>query len=229
MHFVAPDILTDGQGFSLVACGIGLGVGAFVWLLGGLSYRFWIVLLTTLGAGVYGLSIGEAFGVQPPVSALLLAIAGGLLALALSRVGAFLAGGVVLSALAERMLGWNEPFVFFFAGGFLGLLLLRFWFMVLSSLGGTLIMAYSLLWLLESLGKLDASAFAASKPVLLNWACGGVTLLGLLIQIGIVRRFRPKTRNEKDDEEEEERRGRGPTGIIRWFSSSSSRRGRRAA
>src|SRR5438067_7269070 len=105
MHFIDLEIVTAGQGLSVVACGVGLGVGGFLWLLGGLGYRFWVVLLITLTAGVYGLSIGEAFGVQPLVSALLLAIAGGVLALALARAGAFLAGGIAVCVMAE----WTVP------------------------------------------------------------------------------------------------------------------------
>ncbi len=225
MHLIDLDTVTAGQGLSVVACSVGLGVGGFVWLLGGLGYRFWIVLLITLGAGVYGLSIGEAFGVQPLVSGLLLAIAGGVLALA--RVGAFLAGGIVVSVLAERIMpGWNEPFIFFFVGGFLGLSLFRFWFMVLSSLAGALMASYSLLWLLDALGKLDAIDFATRKPTLLNWACGGAAFLGLLIQVGIARRLRPgrRERDEEDDREEESK-------LPRWlpFGGSSGKKRRRAA
>src|SRR3954447_18700832 len=115
MQLVAPEILADGKGMSLAASGAGLALGGFVWLLGGWSHRFWLVLLTTLAAGVYGLSIGEAFGVQPLVAALLLAAAAGTLALALVRVAAFVAGGVAACVLAEQLLtGWREPFVFFF-------------------------------------------------------------------------------------------------------------------
>src|SRR5437016_1829879 len=122
MQFVAPDILQAGKDFSVTACGIGLGLGLLIWLLGGWGHRFWMVLVTTLAAGVYGLSIGAAFDVQPLVAGLLVAIAGGALALSLVRVSAFLAGGVTVCLVAGRVLpAWNEPFVFFFVGGFLGL------------------------------------------------------------------------------------------------------------
>src|SRR5439155_23312303 len=167
MHLITPDILLESKELSLAASGAGLAVGAVVWLLGGWSHRFWLVLLTTLAAGVYGLSIGEAFGVQPLVAALLLAVAAGTLALALVRVAAFLAGGVPACILAEQLLtGWREPLVFFFVAGFLGMFLLRFWMMVLSSLAGTVVMAYSLLWLLDALGKADAVSWGEQKPVL---------------------------------------------------------------
>src|SRR5207248_8869165 len=133
--------LEAGKNFSVTASAIGLALGLLIWLLGGWGHRFWLLLVTTLAAGVYGLSIGEAFDVQPLVAGLLLAVAAGALALSLVRVGAFLAGGVTACVVFARVLPtWNEPFVFFFVGGFLGLFLLRLWLMVLSSLAGTLIM-----------------------------------------------------------------------------------------
>src|SRR5262245_17173655 len=119
MHLIAPDILEAGKDLSVAACGVGMGIGAAIWMLGGLSQRFWMVMLITLGAGVYGLSIGDAFGVQPLVAGLLLAVAGGLLALSLVRVAAFVAGGVAGCILAEQLLTrWHEPFIFFFVGAF---------------------------------------------------------------------------------------------------------------
>jgi MFS family permease len=226
MHLIAPDIMAGGRDLSVGACGVGLGVGAVIWMLGGWSQRFWMVMLVTLGAGVYGLSIGDAFSVQPLVAALLMAVAGGLLALSLVRVAAFVAGGVAGCVLAEQLLTrWHEPFIFFFVGAFLGLFLLRFWLMILASLTGTLLMAYSLLWMLDTMGKLDAVDFSTRKPVLLNWACGGVTLLGLLIQVGIERRFRP--RKEEEDEEREDRSRRKFLGLF--GGGDSRKRSRRAA
>src|SRR5438874_7100552 len=124
MQLVAPDILADGKGLSVMASGIGLAMGLLIWLLGGWGHRFWLVLVTTLAAGVYGLSIGEAFEVQPLVAGLLFAVAAGALALSLVRVAAFLAGGVTACVVCARVFpSWNEPFVFFFVGGFLGLFL----------------------------------------------------------------------------------------------------------
>jgi hypothetical protein len=223
MHLVSPDILADGRGLSVAVCAVGLVLGLVLWLLGGRAHRFWLVLLTTLAAGVYGLSIGEVFGVQPLVAGLLMGVAAGTLALSLVRLMAFLAGGVAACLLAERLTpGWDEPFVFFFVGGFLGLALVRYWMMALSSLAGTLSMAYSGLWLLDTLGRLDAVTWAADRPRLLDWACGGVTLLGVLVQIALERRWRRK-QGSADRE----------TGMLRkqwwWGSSETPRRNRRAA
>lgn len=225
MRLVLPEILSDGQGFSIIACSLGLAVGFIVWVLGGWSHRFWLLLVTTLAAGVYGLSIGEAFGVQPLVSALLVGLAGGALALALIHVTAFVAGGMTVCLLAERfVVGWNEPFVFFFIGGFLGLFLLRLWLMVLTSFAGSLIMTYSTLWLLDTLGKVDAPTWAQQKPILLNWICAGGTVLGLLVQIAIDRRRRRHTRLELFEPKE----SRGWR-LLGWFGSSDGGKKNRAA
>ena len=225
MHLVSPDMLADGRGLSAAVCAAGLVLGLTLWLLGGRAHRFWLVLLTTLTAGVYGLSIGEAFSVQPLVAGLLMAVAAGALALSLVRLMAFLAGGVAACLLAERLTpGWDEPFVFFFVGGFLGLSLVRYWMMALSSLAGTLLMTYCGLWLLDTLGRLDAVAWSADRPRLLDWACGGVALLGLLVQFTLDRRRR-KQGGSGD-------RGVGDPPIRKlwwWGSSEAPKRNRRAA
>jgi hypothetical protein len=202
MHLVDPDILADAQGLSPAVCAVGMALGMVLWLFGGRGHRFWLVLLITLAAGVYGLSVADAYTVQPLVGGLLLAVAAGALALSLMRVLAFVGGGVAACLAAERgMPGWDEPFVFFFVGGFLGLFLLRFWMMALTSLAGTLLVTYSGLWLFDSLGKLDAVALGRDKPVLLDWACGGTAVVGLLLQLGLERRRRKKSQTTSDDEE----------------------------
>jgi hypothetical protein len=223
MHLVSPDILADAKGLSVAVCVTGLALGLVLWLLGGRAHRFWLVLLTTLAAGVYGLSIGDVFGVQPLVAGLLMGVAAGALALSLVRLMAFVAGGVAACLLAERLTpGWDEPFVFFFVGGFLGLSLVRYWMMVLSSLAGTLLMAYSGLWLLDTLGRLDAVAWATDRLRLLDWGCGGVTLLGVLVQLILERRRRRK-QGSADNDYETPRKQRW------WGSGEVPRRNRRAA
>jgi hypothetical protein len=212
MNLVAPDILADGQGLSAPVCGAGLALGFFLWLLGGWGQRFWLVLVATLSAGVYGLSVGERYGVQPLVAGLLLAVAAGALALSLVRVAAFAAGGVLACAAARHLApGWQEPFVFFFIGGFLSLFLVRLLLLAVTSLAGALLMAYSGLWLLDTAGRLDAVAWAARHQPLLDWACCGVATLGFLTQVLWGRR-----RSSADEDEDAEpsrgwrRWGRGP-------------------
>jgi hypothetical protein len=234
MHLVAPDILAAARGLSVPVCAGGLILGLILWLTGGLAHRFWLVLFITVAAGIRGLSLGEAYGVQPLVSGLLLAVAAGALGLSLARLLAFVGGGLAACLAAERLVPlWDEPFVFFFVGGFVGMLFVRLWVMVLSSLAGSLLMAYSGLWLFEALGKLDAAALAGRKPVLLNWACGGIALLGLLLQLVLERRRRRKSGSkiESDGAARGNKDGKEPRQwkLWWWTPPSDGKKDRRAA
>jgi hypothetical protein len=229
MHLVDPNILADAQGLSPAVCAGGVVLGMMLWLFGGRGHRFWLVLLITLTAGIYGVTVAEAYAVQPLVAGLLLAIAAGALALSLMRLLAFVAGGIGACLAAERLMpGWDEPFVFFFVGGFLGLFLVRYWMMALTSLVGTLLATYSGLWLLDSLGRLDAVAFSSQKPVLLDWACGGAALVGLVVQFALERRQRRKLRARGDGEDPREGKGSWPRRLWPW-GTPENKRGRRAA
>src|SRR5262249_46524051 len=79
--------------------------------------------------------------------------------------------------------GWDQHLVSFMSGGLLGVLLFRVWVMVLTSLGGTLLLTYSSLCLLERFTKLNAVEFADQRDTLLNWVCGGLVALGVLRQL----------------------------------------------
>jgi hypothetical protein len=189
MQLIAPDILAEGVGLSPLLCALGLALGLMLWLFGWRGHQFWIVLLGTVIAGIYGLSRAPDYGSQPLISGLLLAIAMGMLALALVRVIAFFAGGVAASLLVNAFShSWQEPMVCFLVGSLLGLLLFRMWTMVLTSLAGSILMAYSGLCLADRLGKLDAVPWSEKQALLLNWACGLLTLIGFTFQIVSERR-----------------------------------------
>jgi hypothetical protein len=183
MYLIAPDLLADAVGLSGMVSGAGLIVGFLLWLLGCWGQRFWIVLIATVAAGIYGLQAGPAVQLQPVVVGLLLALAAGMLALALVRVVAFTAGGIV-TWLAVRALvpAWDEPLLCFLVGGLVGLLLFKFLTMALTSLAGTLLMAYSSLCLAHGLGRINAVGWAESHALLLDWACAGVAFFGLVVQ-----------------------------------------------
>ena len=86
-------------------------LGFFLWLLGWYGHRFWIVLFTTVIAGVVGLASARVAGVQPFVAGLLLAIAAGTLALSLSRLLGFWSGrgrGLVAGSRAFCRFGMNR-------------------------------------------------------------------------------------------------------------------------
>src|SRR5436189_773433 len=115
MQFLAPDILDAARQVSLGVSGTGCAVGLLLWLTGWYGHRFWIVLGSTVVAGVAGLLLGPAHGMQPLVAGLLFAIAAGVLALALVRVIVFAAGGAAVCVACRGLLpaGWDGPLACF--------------------------------------------------------------------------------------------------------------------
>lgn len=217
MQLIAPDILAEARGLSVAACVTGLLVGLLLWLAGWWGHRFWIVLATTLAAGIYGLYTGPELGMQRLVAGLLLAVAAGALSLSLVRVLAFAASGLAAWLVVRQVApGWDDlqgQIICVLSGGLAGLLLFRFWMMALTSLTGTLLMVYAGLCLADQLGKLDAAAWCEQNSVLVNVGCGAVALLGFLLQFYLDRRRR---RRRHEDEEEPE-----------WIGESHERRPRR--
>ena len=83
MQLFSPDVLSDIHGLSMGLSITAIVIGLLVWLTGWWGHRFWVVLVTTLLAGIFGLSSSPAHRIQPLVVGLLLAVAAGVLALAL--------------------------------------------------------------------------------------------------------------------------------------------------
>jgi hypothetical protein len=184
MVLLAPDLLKEALGLSPVLCAAGLVLGLFLWLWGGRAFRFWLVLATTLLAGVGGLWLGPLLNMQPLVAGLLLAVAAGALALALVRLLIFLAVGLLGFGLAQSLSpNLQESLACFVAGGLLGVLLFQLWVTVLTSFLGTLLMGYSSLLLLARFSSVDVVAFTTQHAPLLNWGCAACTVLGVLIQL----------------------------------------------
>jgi hypothetical protein len=200
MQLIAPEIVVEGRGLSAPLGAAGFAVGLLLWLTGWWGHRFWIVLLATVTAGVLGLLKGPVYQVQPLVAALLLAVAAGVLALALVRLVAFAAGGVAawLGVHALGPASWQEPLVCFLAGGLVGLLLFRVWTMILTSFGGAVLMTYFGLWFADQVGKLDAVAVANQRAALLNWVCAGTCVVGFVAQVLVDRRRVRRLREERD-------------------------------
>lgn len=163
-------------------------LGLVLFLLGGYGHRFWLVLGTTLVAGVIGLQYGESFGMQRLVAGLLLGVSAGALALALVRIGIFLGVGALAWYLAVKLApGLNEQLACFLAGGLVGVLLFRFWIMVLTSLFGTVLMTYSGLILLGQFAGVDVVSLTKNNGPLFNWGILGTAVLGLVFQSLLIR------------------------------------------
>jgi hypothetical protein len=196
MSFLAPDILELTRQLSPMICVFGLLLGALLWSFGGSSYRFWLALLITVAAGGLGLNLGRPNGVQPLVAGMLMALAAGVMALALARLSLFVAGGVAGVILAQTA-GWNEM-VGFLTGGLAGVCLYRLWITALSSLAGTVLMLYSLVSGLDRMGWLNSVAWAERNRPLINWGVAGGTLVGMLAQ-HVIDRWRTRRAAKKEE------------------------------
>lgn len=212
MQLFSPDILSDVHGLSMALSIAGLVIGLLVWLTGWWYHRFWVVLVTTLLAGIFGLWSSPGHRIQPLVVGLLLAVAAGVLALALVRLVAFAAGGAAawfaVHALAPA--SWDDPMLCLLCGGLASLFLFRLWMMALTSFVGALLMSYSALCLVDRLGKVDAANLCERRGALLSWGCVGLTVLGLGLQFFIDRwhhkrkagkRKKPANRPEENSEQ----------------------------
>lgn len=199
MTIIATDILGDLCGLSLGLIIAIVPIGLLLWLAGWWSHRFWIVLATTVLAGVFGLLEATSWRVQPIVVAVLLAIAAGVLALAFVRVITFAAGGIASIYLVQFLFpSWNQPVICFLVGGLLCLLLFRWYFMALTSfLGGTLL-AYGTLALLHYHEAIDAIGWADNNATLLTILCGLLTIIGFITQFLFDSR-RARCENEDED------------------------------
>ncbi|HVS35998.1 MAG TPA: hypothetical protein VMS17_10500 [Gemmataceae bacterium] len=235
MVVVAPDILDEVRQLPWYLPALGAALGLVLWLFGGRQHRFWLVLLTTVIGGVVGLRFGPDCDMQPLVAGLLLAVTAGALALALARVLLFLLGGAASVWLGHTAApAWDAPALCFLIGGLLGVLLYRVWVTALSSLAGTLLLAYSILGLLGGAGVCDAVGWAGDQTALLNWACGSFAVVGLLTQLLLERRrVRRKLAKEKARKEAEEAEWppytRPPHPPRHWWEWGHKKSGKRAA
>jgi hypothetical protein len=211
MAIIASDILADLCGLSLGLLIALLPVGLLLWLLGWWCHRFWIVLATTVTAGIFGLLEAGVWRVQPIVVAVLLAIAAGVLALALVRVITFAAGGMLTVYLAHFIVpSLNQQVVCFLLGGLVGLLLFRWFFMASTSFAGSCLVVYGTLALLHYRETFDAVAWSEENSLLLTIMCGVATLLGFTCQFLIERRRLRKQREREDADDD----GDGITSVI---------------
>lgn len=200
MQLVAPDILSDACGLSVGLIIAGMALGISLWLFGWRYHRFWIVLITTVLAGIYGLYDAAIFRAQPLLAATLLALVGGLLALALVRLLAFLTGGMAGLLVVQALFPSLDQPLSFLVCGLVSLFLFRLSIMALTSLAGTIVLGYSALSLLNHYGTMDAVSWTDQGRILLNWICGLLAVLGFGFQFLLDRRG---FKREDDDEKKE--------------------------
>lgn len=202
MYLIASDILADICGLSLGLIITIVPVGLTLWLLGWWSHRFWIVLTTTVVAGIIGLVEAPSWHAQPILTAVLLAIAAGVMALALVRVITFSAGGMASVYLVQFALPTlQQPVICFLIGGLICLLLFRWYFMALTSFAGSVVLAYGILALMHYREMMDAVAWCDDNTMLLNVLCGIGACVGFAFQVGF-ERWRRRRRERLEEEGE---------------------------
>lgn len=202
MSLMDPELLGDVVQLSPGPLILGLVVGIALWLFGWRWHRFWIVLATTVAAGTYGLLHGEQFRSQPMIAAPLLALAAGVLALALVRMLAFLTGGVAGLLIAQSAVPhWDQPLICFVLSGLIGLFLFRWCWMALTSILGVILLSYCGLGVAHQYKALDAMRWVDQTGELLNWILAGAAFLGLAFQFLLNRKGRGR-RHDRDDDQE---------------------------
>jgi hypothetical protein len=198
MQLLTPDILRELSGLTPGPLAVALVAGLMLWLLGWWSHRFWVVLVATVAAGIVGLYEMSPQKSQPLVASLLLALAAGLLALALVRLFAFLAGGfagmLVVQGLAPAL---DQPLIVFLACGLVGLLLFRWCVMAATSLVGATLLLTSGIAFLQRHGKFDPIGWAEQSPGLLNGLLMGMAIVGFGLQVLLDRHRRRRRQEEK--------------------------------
>ena len=198
MQVLDPEFLKMTRELSPGVSGVAILIGLALWLFGAHSHRFWLALLMTVTAGLVGLYLGREFAVQPLVAGLLLALAAGMLALALTRITLFVLGGLCALLIVRIAVPSANEFLCFVVGGLVGVCFYQLWITALSSLIGAVLAAYGGVSFLDHMGKLDSAAWANQNTPLINWCLIGSTVFGILAQFILDRRREKKKVNDRD-------------------------------
>ncbi|MGL4422666.1 MAG: hypothetical protein ACRCZF_18500 [Gemmataceae bacterium] len=183
MVLISPEVLAAARGLSLGACSFLILVGGLLWVLGWRWHRFWLVFVITTTAGIIGLNAGRASGGYVLVIGLLLAFAGGVMALELAKIGSFAAGGVGAWLTIQNILPQaQEMWAIFLAGGLMGVILHRLWTMLLTSLAGVLLIMHAGMLLLEQVGFGGPMRMLGTNAAAVNGVAVMLIVLGLFIQ-----------------------------------------------
>jgi hypothetical protein len=182
MQLLNADIVASARGLSIGAAGFLLFVGLLLWTCGWRWHKFWVVFGITTGAGLVGLNAGQSSGGQVLVLGILLAFAGGVMALEVAKLLAFAGGGLAAWLGVQAVVPQaHEMWAVFLAGGLLGVILYRLWTMLVTSLLGTLVAGHALLVLAVE-WDLVTGKWIAANAIALNGAVIAIALFGIFTQ-----------------------------------------------
>jgi hypothetical protein len=127
-----------------------------------------------------------------------MALAAGVLALALVRLVAFGGGGLAGMMLVQAIYpSLHQPLLIFLVSGLLCLLLFRPCMMALTSLAGSLLLTFGALMLLNYYALMNAPAWTENSGTLLNWLAGVLAFSGFGVQFVLDRYvFRKKQKGK---------------------------------
>ncbi len=202
MTLIAPDLLSDMLDLPFLALALVGGVGLGLWITGWWLHRFWITVLTSLTTGLYGLRAAPQLGLeQPVVAGILLALAGGCLALSLARLALFLIYGLAAWYLVQQIVpAYAYPLICITAGGLFSVFFFRFCMITLTSALGTLLMAYSGLVIIQLMGEVKVVPLVTEQPLLVHIAMGIVCLFGVVVQQQIAKALRRREIRRREAE-----------------------------
>jgi hypothetical protein len=190
MVLVAPDILSEVLRLSFGAQIIGLALGLGLWLTGWMRRNFWVAFAVTAGFGLYGLQLGRMTGAHPLVTALLLGISAGILAAELSRLLAFVTGGLTVAILLHNFIpNFPEPLLAYLAGGLICVLLYKFWLLAVFGFAGSMLVVHCGMPLVSKFLGVNPLQLAAQKAPLLNVVVLGGAALGMFMQSHFEKRL----------------------------------------
>jgi hypothetical protein len=122
---------------------------------------------------------------------------------------AFVTGGWAFYVIARLLApSADEPLLCFIVGGLFSVFLYRLWITTVSSVAGTLVLAYSSLWLFGTLGQTNTIAATGNNAPLWNWGLGAFAVFGILLQFVLNQRYQKfkKNQDEKKKKKEEEKK-----------------------
>ncbi len=203
MTLISPDVIAELAGLSIGAGGFLMLVGFLLWGFGWRWHRFWVVFGFTAAAGIIGMASGRAAGGPILVMGLLLAFAGGVLAIELAKVFAFIAGGIAVWFAVQTVFPQGqELWAVFLSGGLFGVLLYRLWTMILLSYLGVVLSWHAAFGMAHASGNYDAVAWVSENAFAVNGAVVVATILGVLMQVVTTEKPAAETKDEKPAKDE---------------------------
>lgn len=160
------------------------GWGGLLIVTGWRWHRFWFSWAVTLAGGLWGLANAQRYQLSPVLAGVLAAIGCGCVALALTRLVVFVAGGwLCWQTVRLAASAWANGLVCFLVGGILSSLLFRLVVRLVTGGVGVWLLATALHWLSvrgEEMVWQIAWPDLQGKP--LGWCWLGATLLAAMVQ-----------------------------------------------